>query len=316
MYLKELKSMIHDLQKSYQLLLSISDEGRQEKLFAFKQIIDQLYFIHDEIFKEQSKREELIHFHCQTGNMITIENHEQYHQNMESLIFNIDTFFSSYKTCLNLFSILITSFFSQQEVRGLRSGSINKMLNSIDDVITDDDEIKAILLSLSTHGDEINQIIEYRDKHIEHSKNLVPKTINSKANGEIQIIKSTGRRKIEDNKDVIITLEKGIYHQPTRVQSSNNQYIVYFHIYQEFKGGEEVQIGDELGLTFDNTVDHFKKYGPHIHIFSSEGFVNDKIPLCEIPGDLIITSPDPHDSLLKLISLINQIFSQLIKGLS
>ena len=303
------------------LLVLGGDNDKIASYRGFKQEQSRLHSTYNRILQGANDRDELIAYQCNPRVNITLRKHEEYHRITEQVIDDLKNFFSTYKTFLNQLALLISLLIPQSKIRGLRISSFGKLAESSSKTQTSDPFIAEIMHILSTKGQEVDKkYTEYRDKYIEHPSNIQEKQLSVEANGKIYLHQ---QRKIKDTekgtrKSMFIILKKGIYVIKLMLEGktrSGRYYTVYLHLHSDIPNGVQVKKGQKLGEIFDNTVDHFKKYGEHIHVFGSPTAQFELGSPFGLETNDFIRSPDPTKAMIDLGLLLKYLLNPLSKYL-
>jgi len=304
-------------------LESLSNEDEQGTyLDGFGQELQRLSQIFRRTLEGIDKREVLVAYQCRKDIDITVEKHEEYHKLQEQLLADLQTFLQVFKTFLNHFAILLGKFIPQTEVKGMKVGSFGRLVNSSKSAKTDNPIIDQILKILITKGEIIDKtILEYRDKYLEHPKKLQRKQLTFDASGYTSIYHVNKSPGISFSSDPsynysLIVIEKGIFIQRYFLRKVDSEdYYVYLHLHCDLKDGETAEKDKPLGILFDNTVDHFERYGQHGHIFGTpNAMIPSGVPLGLEEKD-VIHSPDSIESMLILGNLLKGILPLIISYL-
>jgi hypothetical protein len=227
----------------------------------------------------EESRQLSIEEHC-TTNSVSLKQHEKYHLISNDLKDAILNLFSKFKTFLNE----LTIFFSKTyltKFNGLRFKSFHSFYKSIIKMDTKNKLLKDIL----SFGAVIEDALIYRDKYIEHPKELY--TFNLKTtpfegsilmatkmeNNPKQNLSINEQKELykfnKDDKLFVLTYSSNItgnglvynYHlRPSSIFPKPSPLIKQLNI--------PILQGEALFQSFDETSIHFHEYGVHGHSFS------------------------------------------------
>lgn len=259
------------------------------------------------------KRQFLIDFQCYQSTFSGVI-HEEYHSATEQLGVDFDIFLSSIKTALNRLPSLIQEILNQQEKQGIVFKSFGPFIKSLEKK----EFIKESLINLKNvlleQGKKVDQINDYRDKKIEHIRELSSSGLISDDKGvrryhlKNSFSKSLNGMSFEDFKKKIELLPKEKRTTAIKVELKGGGHIDYVHMQSDKKVGESVSAGDKIGYISDGNNGHFKKYGPHGHIFTHPK--EKEINFSHLKESE--QSPSAYESLVLLTDFLNETIKSIL----
>lgn len=256
-YLKKKYLLYLKIQKK---LLSKSTNIEQE-LRSVDLSLDNVTTNLDAVAKYNEERTNLIDAQIRYENFGG-ELHEAYHLACISLDTSINNFFSSAKRLLNNMAILIYESQGHEQKRGLTNKSFGSLVEKIRKtrIISD-----PAFLEMAYKIDDI--ILQYRDKQIEHAKGSGFPSMESNNKGVKRVYQKFSKEELYRKPP---PKHKGIMDW-IKVNADIGGYVYYVHLVPPVgaQSGTRLEKGQLMGRTSDNGSGHFKKYGPHNHIFSS-----------------------------------------------
>ena len=325
---KEYNQIKTNIKQKYLLIYNTLKTKNAVLVSSLKDLYNQLFIC----LNLEEERQILIEEHCNHSSIYLIR-HEEYHEKSNILVNSILTYFSRYKTFLNE----LTIYFSRnvlKDKRNIKIKSFGSLLSSIKNYEDSD----LFILLLKKYKERFENILYFRDKYIEHSKesyefNLI--TIPYKG--------CTLRPTIKKDEESDNLLEKLI--QEDRVDKEKiklelitvgdpqfpNCFIFYYHVHNyRYPYFEDAKLaipkldalpGEVLFEVSDNTEIHFKKYGVHHHVFPDQELIHlanriNSNKTNQIIDDKNISinyvSPNYIESYILLISFILEIFYKKI----
>jgi len=214
---------------------------------------------------------------------------------------------------------LICEILDHEEKKELRSKSYGSFILSLKNKEFTRNSLINLKNILLKYEPEIEVIINYRDKKIEHIHRPKEYSTFSDENGiaryygkEMHVEIPRKEMDMEDYKRKIDLLPKNKQGVALKVGLQNSkEYIYYVHLISDKKTGDALDKGDRVGLISDGGSGHFDKYGSHGHTFTSPNLSVDKVF-----GFDDQTSPGTYKSLNILVEFLDQVINAVAKIVS
>jgi len=260
------------------------------------------------------KRQFLMDLQCHQGTFSGLI-HEEYHSVTEQLSVEFDIYLSSIKTMLNRLPNLIQEIIlDHREKRDIVFKSFGPFIKSLEKKEFTKDSLRNLKDVLLEYGKKIDQINDYRDKKIEHVHKPSLSGLISDNKGARRyhlkpaFPKDSKEESIEAFKKKIELLPRGKRTVAVKVELEGGGHIDYVHMQSDRKIGEPIRAGDKVGYISDGNNGHFKKYGPHGHIFThpKEKEINFFHP------EASYESPSAYESLTLLTNFLNKTIKLIV----
>lgn len=260
------------------------------------------------VTKGHNARQNLINYHVDNTEHLSLNTHEQYHDVSKRLIADIILMFTCIKTFLNSLAIFIKDVVPEANLRGLRCKSFGALVDSATKKMNTN-TCNELIDTLSNTGRVFEEeYVAYRDKKIDHRAKLEDRSLST-ASGNTKIFhydKINNCKKIDNTSK--ITEEETI-----TVLTDEGNKLIYLHLApsESNKEGKQINKGDVLGTPCDSTNVHFKKYGTHYHIFASETNNAGHIFNYDNQGEHFGESPDHNSAYIDLLKLVTAVVVSL-----
>lgn len=212
---------------------------------------------------------------------LPLYDHEQYHEVSEILVQLTRDFFREAKTFLNDFTRYYSVALPESKCRAVSFGSFGKCVNKCNDpacLSKLEKDIQCALEPFTRKGLRIDSTIcQYRDKYIEHSYSLTyPELLTGPSQLQLVHMRTTNtdnpphwapisHRSEEEERQAraaFIPLSDTVF-----LEDKLGEIWAYFHVNQSSIIPRSFEKLQSMGEVTDSTNLHFKKYGPHFHIF-------------------------------------------------
>ncbi len=270
---KEYSKIKKDFNSEYSILYEYLKKNNMTLSKSYKKV----YTCFMQCLNYDKDRQILIEEHC-TIDSISLCEHEKYHNNKELFIDAILIFLSNFKTFLNEITIYFSKIYMNKN--NLRFKSFHSFYESIKKSEYNDEILNKIL----NFSKIIENALFFRDKYIEHPKELYSFDVSSYPFNGAVLIPNTNeendRKELTFNDEVRISKydkSKLLHVNTIGSKQISDGLIYYYHVKHCEKFGKSSNLiyqlpksvlkGEPLFEVFDETNIHFLEYGPHTHEF-------------------------------------------------
>jgi hypothetical protein len=279
-----------------QILSSAEDDERIHVVVNnFKHSLEVVRSNYNALMESMRCRQCLIDLQCEFETF-TGAVHDEYHEASSQVEIDLDNYYSSVRTCLNHLAVLAETVAPHELRRGLRSKSFSSFTESLDKV-GDTVAGRLALGHLLDNRDlrTLKEMVTYRDKAIEHVRDVERVGVGNQGSSMRMITKKTvkkRRRKLEKKGRPHGEINGVMYCENLKDGSK----VRHVHITPDPHTWRQPRIekGDVLGYRSDGGSGHFAKFESHEHIFTSSCNPDeDALPHVQASQGPVDVSPDP-----------------------
>lgn len=190
--------------------------------------------------------------------------HDEYHVLSDQIQADIRSYFTALKRVLDR----VAELFALQVFPKETIDTLWGLLKTVERKGSERHQV----LVLSGH-EKMMEIVDYRNNFIEHPKGIGDRFFTDTKGA--RIVYSDGAMldpsTIDD--DDLINPKGSKFIDTMKVDNTNGTYLIYVHINPiKTQVGDRIAKGESIGVWDDGGSGHFKKYGPHMHVYPSPNY--------------------------------------------
>jgi len=254
----------------------------------------------------------LIERHCK-DDPIPYPLHCAYHDATQKLQADVLAFFSGVKTYLNGLTVFIKDVLPQRVTRGLRFKGFGALVASASRITSGGELLAGLREFLASEGAAYyKDVLEWRNKHVEHPSGLSDMTVLS-GPGRLSLLISGGRR-APSTEAASSTTDYGDEEVLViRTESGAEVFTYHLVVRNDLEQGMAVEKGDSLGVACDSTGRHFATFGPHMHVFAAGDAVSGAADLAR--PETADCSPDAYNVMARVIRISRGVLEGVTEAL-